>query len=534
MFYDFAKIHVAAGKGGDGAMHMHRAKYVPRGGPDGGDGGRGGSIYILGDSSQHTLLSFRFKRLFKGEPGKPGGAAKRHGAAGADMTITVPIGTVVRDVESGEEVADVLQHGQRVLVARGGKGGLGNVHFATSVRRTPEFATRGEPGQERDLELELRVVADAGLVGYPNAGKSSLISAISAARPKIADYPFTTLEPYLGVVGIDDDSFVVADIPGLIEGASTGSGLGLRFLRHLERARLLIHVLDAAAVDGRDPMQDFDRINEELRQYSVELATRPRSSPRTRWTSRRRGSTGPPSEAALEARGVPAFPISAATREGLEPLLRAVASSLAEIRRVEAESLPPPPPLPVLPETQEEAELEGAYGAAVRRAVRPAVRSTGAGAEGWGARGARRARTGARDVHPRGHPAGPGRVPPVRGAQALRGRLPRLRQSGGAPDSDHRPGHPERDAVPHGPPAQPGRRRRPGGEGGQVGGPGAPGRGRATLDDAPQGAPQAGAPPASARPTPNGCCDYSPCPDGQGLPWVGYHRRVAPRRVRAD
>jgi GTP-binding protein len=363
MFYDFAKIHVAAGKGGDGAMHMHRAKYVPRGGPDGGDGGRGGSIYLLGDSSQHTLLSFRFKRLFKGEPGKPGGAAKRHGAAGGDMTITVPIGTVVRNVESGEEVADILQHGQRVLVARGGKGGLGNVHFATSVRRTPEFATRGEPGQERDLELELRVVADAGLVGYPNAGKSSLISAISAARPKIADYPFTTLEPYLGVVGIDDDSFVVADIPGLIEGASTGSGLGLRFLRHLERARLLIHVLDAAAVDGRDPMQDFDRINEELRQYSVELAARPQIVAANKMDLPAARERWPALQAALEARGVSAFPVSAATREGLEPLLRAVASSLAEIRRVEAESLPPPPPLPVLPETQEEAEMEGAYGA---------------------------------------------------------------------------------------------------------------------------------------------------------------------------
>ena len=353
MFYDFAKIHILAGKGGDGAMHMRREKFVPRGGPDGGDGGRGGSVYIEGDRSQNTLLSFRFKRIFKGEPGKPGGSAKRHGGAGADLTVTVPIGTVVRDVATGELLADVLEHGQRVMVARGGKGGLGNVHFATSVQRTPEFATRGEPGQERDVELELKVIADVGLVGYPNAGKSSLLTAISAARPKIADYPFTTLEPYLGVVGIDDESFVVADIPGLIEGASEGAGLGLRFLRHLERARLLIHVLDAAGVDGRSPLEDFERINAELRQYSAELATRPQIVAANKMDLPAAREQWPALEAALSERGVAAFPVSAATREGLEPLLRAAAARLIELRRIEAESAPPPPPLPVLPETQD-------------------------------------------------------------------------------------------------------------------------------------------------------------------------------------
>ena len=351
MFYDFAKIHIQAGNGGDGAMHMRREKFVPRGGPDGGDGGRGGSVYIQGDRSQNTLLSFRFKRIFKGEPGKAGAAAKRQGGAGSDLTITVPIGTVVRDVASGEVLADVLEHGQRVMVARGGKGGLGNVHFATSVQRTPEFATRGEPGQERDVELELKVIADVGLVGYPNAGKSSLLTAISAARPKIADYPFTTLEPYLGVVGIDDESFVVADIPGLIDGASEGAGLGLRFLRHLERARLLIHVLDAAGVDGRDPLQDYDRINVELRQYSAELATRPQIVAANKMDLPEAREQWPALEAAFAARGVAAYPISAATREGLEPLLRAAAARLAELRRIEREAAPPPPPLPILPET---------------------------------------------------------------------------------------------------------------------------------------------------------------------------------------
>jgi GTP-binding protein len=358
MFYDYAKISVLAGRGGDGSMHLRRAKYIPRGGPDGGDGGRGGSIYIKGDRSQATLLSFRFKRLFKAEPGKPGGAAKRHGGAGADLTITVPIGTVVRDAATGEEVADVLEHDRRVLVAKGGRGGLGNVHFATPVQRTPEFATRGEPGEERDLELELRVVADVGLVGYPNAGKSSLLAAISAARPKIADYPFTTLEPHLGVVGIDDESFVVADIPGLIEGASGGAGLGLRFLRHLERARVLLHVLDAAGVDGRDPLEDYRRINAELREYSAELASRPQIVAGNKMDLPVARERWPVLAAAFEEMGVPAYPISAATREGLEPLLRATAALLAEIKREEALAAPPPPPLPVLPETPDGSYLD--------------------------------------------------------------------------------------------------------------------------------------------------------------------------------
>ncbi len=356
MFYDHVKIHVKAGDGGNGAMHMRREKYVPRGGPDGGDGGRGGSVYLQGDRSQNTLLSFRFKRHFTARPGGSGGGAKKHGAAGGDMTITVPPGTVVRDAATGEQIADVVEHGQRVMIARGGKGGLGNVHFATSTQRTPEFATLGEPGEERELELELRVIADVGLVGYPNAGKSSLLAGISAARPKIADYPFTTLEPNLGVVGIDDDSFVVADIPGLIEGAHTGAGLGLRFLRHLERASVLIHVLDVAGVDGRDPMDDFERINVELREYSAELATRPQIVAANKMDLPEAQGRWPALRAALEQRGVPAYPISAATREGLETLLRAVAAKLAELRREAAEATSPPPELSLLSETPDHEE----------------------------------------------------------------------------------------------------------------------------------------------------------------------------------
>ncbi|MDQ3702017.1 MAG: GTPase ObgE [Chloroflexota bacterium] len=351
MFYDHVKIHVKAGDGGDGAMHMRREKYVPRGGPDGGDGGRGGSIYLQGDHSQNTLLSFRFKRQFKGQPGGKGAGAKKHGASGGELTITVPPGTLVRDAATGELIADVVEHGQRVQVARGGRGGLGNVHFATSTQRTPEFSTLGEPGEERELELELRVIADVGLVGYPNAGKSSLLAAVSAARPKIADYPFTTLEPQLGVVGIDEESFIVADVPGLIEGAHTGAGLGLRFLRHLERAGVLIHVLDTAGVDGRDAIEDFDRINLELREYSPELAMRPQVVAANKQDLPEAQERWPALHAALEQRGFAAYPISAATREGLEPLLRAVAAHLAELRRLAAEAAPPLPPLPVLPET---------------------------------------------------------------------------------------------------------------------------------------------------------------------------------------
>jgi GTP-binding protein len=328
---------VRSGSGGNGSAHLRREKFVPRGGPDGGDGGRGGSVYLVGDAGMNTLLRFRDRRRFEAESGGAGGGQKRHGRAGQDLTIAVPVGTVVRDAASGEQLADVMAPGQPIMVARGGRGGLGNVHFATSTRRAPEFAQKGEPGEARDLELELRVIADVGLVGYPNAGKSSLLAAISAARPKIAGYPFTTLEPNLGVVGIDDESFVVADIPGLIEGAHEGAGLGLQFLRHIQRTLLLIHVIDAAGTEGRDPVEDFARINEELRQYSPELAQRPQIVAANKLDLPEARDRWPGLRDALAAREVPAFPISAATREGIEPLLRAVAAKLAEIRREASE-----------------------------------------------------------------------------------------------------------------------------------------------------------------------------------------------------
>ena len=342
MFYDQAKITVLAGNGGNGAMHMRREKYVPRGGPDGGDGGRGGSVYLEADPGLNTLLPFRFKREFKAQHGGPGGEKKMHGRAGEDLVIKVPPGTLVRDLITGEQVADVVEPDRRFLVARGGKGGLGNVHFATSTQRTPEFAQKGEPGETRELELELRVLADVGLVGLPNAGKSSLLTAISAATPKVADYPFTTLEPQLGVAGIDEGeaSFVVADIPGLIEGAHTGSGLGHQFLRHVDRTRVLIHVVDLAGLDrpeNWDPLEDFRTINRELREFSSDLAEKPQlvaankmdlPSARDRLAAFRR---------ALDAEDVPIFPVSAGTREGLDALLRAVAQRLAGVRREEEE-----------------------------------------------------------------------------------------------------------------------------------------------------------------------------------------------------
>ena len=342
MFYDQARISVFAGNGGSGAMHMRREKYVPRGGPDGGDGGRGGSVYLEADPGLNTLLPFRFKRQFKAQHGGPGGERKMHGRAGEDLVVKVPLGTLVRDLVSGETVADVVEPGERHLVARGGKGGLGNVHFATSTQRTPEFAQKGEPGEARELELELRVIADVGLVGLPNAGKSSLLAAISAATPKVADYPFTTLEPQLGVAGFDEGeaSFVVADIPGLIEGAHAGSGLGHEFLRHVDRTRVLIHVVDLAGLDrpdGWDPLEDYRTINRELHEYSAALAEKPQLVAANKMDLPEARGRLDAFRRALEAEGVPVFPVSAGTREGLEELMRAVAHALAEVRREEAE-----------------------------------------------------------------------------------------------------------------------------------------------------------------------------------------------------
>lgn len=342
MFYDHTKIFVKAGDGGNGSIHFRREKFVPFGGPDGGDGGRGGSVYMQASSNLNTLIDYRYRQHFKAGSGEAGMRQKMHGAGGEDIVLKVPGGTIVRDAESHELIADLVEEGQEVMVARGGRGGLGNVHFATSTHQAPREAQNGEPGEERWLLLELRLIADVGLVGYPNAGKSTLLSVVTAAKPKIADYPFTTLSPNLGVVAVgqsgggDEASFVLADIPGLIEGAAQGVGLGHEFLRHIERTRLLIHMLDGASFD-RDPWQDFQTINQELREYDEHLATRPQivvlnkmdlPEARKRWSALK---------AKAEAAGYPVFAISAAAHQDTEELMQYTAQRLYEIRREEAE-----------------------------------------------------------------------------------------------------------------------------------------------------------------------------------------------------
>lgn len=330
--FDNVTIFVQSGAGGNGAATFRREKYVPRGGPNGGDGGRGGHVYLVTDPQINTLLPFRYKRKFVAENGANGGKNTMRGRQGQDLEIRVPPGTIVRtEIEGEVYTIDLERPGQRLLAARGGKGGLGNVHFATSTRQTPRIAELGEPGQELQLELELKLIADVGLVGFPNAGKSTLLSVISAARPKIAPYPFTTLQPNLGLVEVGDERFVVADIPGLIEGAHQGVGLGFDFLRHIERTRLLIHMIDAAGVDGRDPLEDFHQINAELRQYQPALAARPQlvvlnkldlPSAQDNLERLRRELPVPPEDI---------FAIAAATHAGVTSLLERVARHLRDM-----------------------------------------------------------------------------------------------------------------------------------------------------------------------------------------------------------
>jgi GTP-binding protein len=277
MFIDEAKITVRAGDGGHGCIAFRREKFVPRGGPSGGDGGNGGNIYLVADSQQNTLLKFRYKHNFKAGRGQHGMGSNCHGKTGDDMEISIPLGTVVSDDETEEVLHDFTTPGERVLIAAGGRGGHGNAHFASSVNRAPSRAQDGRPGENKTLRLELKLLADVGLVGFPNAGKSTLISSISAAHPKIADYPFTTLEPNLGVVAYDNDkSFVVADIPGLIEGAHLGHGLGIQFLRHIERTRVLLHLVDVSGAEDRDPVEAFKIIENELAEHDSELPKKPR------------------------------------------------------------------------------------------------------------------------------------------------------------------------------------------------------------------------------------------------------------------
>lgn len=340
MLIDRARIWVKAGDGGNGSASFRREKYVPRGGPDGGDGGRGGTVYLRAKSNLTSLLPFQFTTRFKAENGGPGRSQQRHGKNGKDVFVDVPVGTVVWDDESGEILADLTEDDERTAVARGGRGGLGNVHFKTSTRQAPRLAELGEPGEERWLRLELRMIADVGLVGLPNAGKSTLLAASSAARPKIADYPFTTLEPILGVVqvgGIDGQIFVMADIPGLIGGAAQGVGLGLEFLRHVRRTKVLVHVLDASGgLEGRDPLQDFETVNAELNAYEEDLLAKPMLVALNKTDIPEARQRLEPLTTELQNRGFTVFSISAVTGEGVPELLRAVAAVLREVQQQEA------------------------------------------------------------------------------------------------------------------------------------------------------------------------------------------------------
>lgn len=333
VFVDEAMLYVKAGDGGNGAKSFRREKYVPHGGPDGGDGGRGGDVILEVDEGLSTLVDFRYKSHFRAPSGQHGSGSKRHGRDGDPLIIRVPPGTVVRDADSGRLLADLVEPGQRVVVALGGRGGRGNARFATSTRQAPQFAELGEKGEERRLKLELKLLADVGLIGFPNAGKSTLISRISAARPKVASYPFTTLVPNLGVVRMGEgSSFVVADIPGLIEGAHEGAGLGHRFLRHVERTRVLVHVVDVSGWEGRDPRSDFDVVLTELEKYSADLAKLPQIVAANKIDLPSAQDHLPAFREHVEARGLKVFPISAATGEGVPELLQEVWAVLQAAR----------------------------------------------------------------------------------------------------------------------------------------------------------------------------------------------------------
>src|SRR5947209_8002852 len=321
MFIDEATIQIKAGGGGNGCLAFRREKFVPRGGPSGGDGGRGGDVILTASEHHNTLLHFRFNPEHKAERGRHGEGSNRTGRDGSSVELPVPVGTVVYDADTGEQLVDFTSAGQSFVVARGGRGGKGNARFATSTHQAPTEHEDGKPGEERRLRLELKLLADVGLVGFPNAGKSTLISVISAARPKIADYPFTTLEPNLGVVSTDDQrTFVVADIPGLIEGAHLGHGLGVQFLRHIERTRLLVHLVDVSEMSGREPVEDFDTVMRELASFSAELVAKPMIVLATKMDSAQDPERVESLRNLATERGLPFFAISSATGEGLDEL----------------------------------------------------------------------------------------------------------------------------------------------------------------------------------------------------------------------
>ena len=344
MFVDEVDIHVTAGDGGRGCLSFRREKYVPRGGPDGGDGGHGGSVYLVATPTKNTLVDFRFHPDFKADRGQHGQGSNRTGQTADDLEIAVPIGTLVfeKDPESSENrlLADLAEEGQRILVAQGGRGGRGNARFVSSTNRAPRRTEEGHPGEERLLQLQLKLLADVGLVGFPNAGKSTLISRVSAARPKIADYPFTTLQPNLGVVSLSDDrSFVMADVPGLIQGAHAGHGLGHQFLRHIERTKVLVHLVDVSSASGRDPIEDFDTINEELRLFDPRVAAKPQLVAANKIDALDDPDRLQRLERHVKKRGLPLYRISGVTGEGVDALMEAAWREIVAVRT----ALPPPP-----------------------------------------------------------------------------------------------------------------------------------------------------------------------------------------------
>ena len=344
MFVDKAKILIKAGDGGDGAVAFHREKYVAAGGPDGGDGGKGGDVIFVADSNLSTLADFRYKRKFEAKKGNNGSGGRKYGRAADDLIVKVPVGTVVKEAATGRVMAD-LSGAEPVVVAKGGKGGWGNTHFATPTRQAPRFAKPGLPGEEFEVTLELKLLADVGLVGYPNVGKSTLISVVSQAKPQIANYHFTTLTPTLGVVSMGDGvSFVMADIPGLIEGAADGTGLGHQFLRHVERCRLLVHIVDVSGSEGRDPKEDFRVINEELRRFNPELAERPMLVAGNKCDLATDEQIAD-FKAWVEEQGYMFFPIMAAIRYDVDPLLNKIIEELSKLPPIKVFE-PEPEPVP--------------------------------------------------------------------------------------------------------------------------------------------------------------------------------------------
>ncbi|NLK38443.1 MAG: GTPase ObgE [Epulopiscium sp.] len=329
MFVDRVKIHIKGGNGGNGMVSFYRAKFITHGGPDGGDGGRGGDVIFVGTESMNTLVDFRYKKSFKAENGEDGGKLNCFGKSGKDIIIKVPVGTVIREAQSGKIMADITKPGEEKILIKGGRGGRGNQHFATPTRQAPRYAERGQIAKEYDVILELKLIADVGLIGFPNVGKSTLLSMVTNANPKIANYHFTTLSPNLGVVrdryGSD---FVMADIPGLVEGASEGVGLGHEFLRHVERTKVFIHVVDAAALEGGDPVENVEKINRELEEYNPELAKRPQVIAANKTDIPEAMEHVQRLKEAYEPIGIPVFPISAATNTGLDEVLKAVSDIL--------------------------------------------------------------------------------------------------------------------------------------------------------------------------------------------------------------